>query len=280
MQPRHHTLPYLLAGAYYRLAFTAWGDTHAQPVICVHGLTRQGRDFDILAQSLSDSFYVICPDLPGRGASDWLPDPMLYQAPSYIQALSHLLAFIDRKVHWVGTSLGGICGMMIAAAPNNAIDRLVLNDIGPFLPKAALERIAAYVGQFPSFDDVAGLEAALRQVHAPFGELTDTQWAAMAEHSSRKTADGRIVAHYDPGLAAPMRASPPADIDMWVYWDRITVPMLALRGESSDLLLPETLDRMKAKSATHTVPNTGHAPALMDEPTIAVIRSFLAQARG
>ena len=275
MQPVEHQVGYLLAGSFHRLAFTAWGDPASRPVVCVHGLSRQGRDFDALAQALSDRYYVICPDLPGRGRSSWLPDPALYAPPTYAVALSHLLSLIDRPVDWVGTSLGGICGMLLAAAPGTPIQRMVLNDVGPFLPKAALERIASYVGTIPDFADVAGLESFLRQVHAPFGQLTDAQWAQMAASSARVRSDGRITLHYDPAMTTPLRQTKPADTEMWALWDMIRVPMLTLRGETSDLLLPETLARMATKSATHTVAGAGHAPAIMDAPTIGVVADFL-----
>ncbi len=274
-QPRHREVGYILGGAFHRLALTAWGDPHNEPVVCVHGLSRQGRDFDTLAQALSDRFYVLCPDLPGRGRSSWLPQAALYQPLSYVQALSHLLAFIDRPVLWVGTSLGGICGMLIAAAPGTPIRRMVLNDIGPHIPKAALARIAQYVGTIPDFADMAGLEAYLRQVHAPFGELSDAQWSAMADHSARTREDGRITLHFDPAMTIPLRETPPADVDMWAFWEAIGIPMLALRGETSDLLLPETMERMAARAATHVVDRAGHAPALMDAVTIGVVRRFL-----
>jgi pimeloyl-ACP methyl ester carboxylesterase len=287
MQPRQIDIRYLLDGVFYRLAATAWGNAHAQPVVCVHGLTRQGRDFDVLAQALAEDFYVVCPDLPGRGRSDWLNDPPpapgapaapgRYNVVTYVHALSHLLTFIDRPVLWVGTSLGGICGMMIAAARNQPIRRMVLNDIGPLIPAAALARIGAYVADIPAFETQADIEAYLRRVHAPFGALTDAQWASMAEHSTRTRPDGGVALHYDPKITAGMNTINFTDQDSWEQWERIDIPMLTLRGEASDLLLPETLQRMAAKSATHVVAGAGHAPALMDEATIALVCDFLAR---
>jgi pimeloyl-ACP methyl ester carboxylesterase len=272
---RERAISYLLGPAFYRMSVLAWGDPHAQPVVCVHGLSRNAHDFDALAAYLAARFYVLCPDLPGRGNSEWLPDGALYEPRTYVQALSHLLAFIDRPVHWVGTSLGGICGMAVAASPGNPIGRMVINDIGPFVPKAALARIVEYVGSIPEFADAAALEAYLRDVHAPFGRLTDAQWAAMAAHGGRRLPDGRLTLHYDPKLAEPLRAAEPRDMDMWHLWDRISVPLLTLRGEASDLLLPETFARMAEKSQTHVVADAGHAPAMMDEPTMAAVARFL-----
>ena len=275
MQPRTLDIPYLLDGAFYRMGCLAWGDPHAQPVICVHALTRQAHDFDALAENLANDFYVLCPDLPGRGRSDWLPSAALYQPPSYVQALSHLLTFVERPVSWVGTSLGGICGMLIAAARGQPIRRMVLNDIGPFIPKASLARIASYIGTPPDFADQKAVETYLRRIHAPFGHLTDAQWSAFASHSTRTLPDGRAALHYDPAIAHPMQASEPQDINLWPFWERIDIPLLTLRGETSDLLLPETFAQMSSKSQTHIVPNAGHAPALQDTPTISTIRAFL-----
>ncbi len=269
------SIPYLLAGRFHELALTCWGEPALPPVVCVHGLSRNARDFDVLAQALCDRFHVVCVDLPGRGRSDWLPSPELYNPVSYVAALGHVLAWVGRPVDWVGTSLGGICGMLVAAAPGAPIRRLVLNDIGPFLPKAALERIVGYVGSIPEFADLAELEAYLRQVHAPFGRLTDAQWAHMAATSARTREDGRITLHFDPALTVPLLATPPADTDMWPVWDAIRAPVLALRGATSDLLLPETLARMGERAAAHVVANAGHAPALMDAPTVSVIGEFL-----
>lgn len=267
---------YLLAGAFFRMSYTEWGAPDAPVVVCVHGLTRTGRDFDPLARHLSDRFRVICPDLPGRGASDWLPDPALYQPASYVQALAHLLAAIRKPVMWVGTSLGGICGMAVAAASGQPVTRLVLNDIGPRIPAAALARIRDYIGQQPEFADLAAAEAHLRQVHADFGPLTDADWAEMARHSTRSLEDGRLTLHYDPAIAAPLLTTPVADADLSPWWDQVGVPVLAIRGEHSDLLLPDTWDAMaRTGASTHLVPGAGHAPSLTDGDTMAVIRQFL-----
>ncbi len=274
---RDVVIPYLLGGGFYRLAFTEFGH-HASPaVICVHGLTRNGRDFDRLAEALAGRFHVICPDLPGRGASDWLPDSAFYQPASYVTALAHLLAYLNKPVAWIGTSLGGICGMMIAAAPNAPVTRLVLNDIGPHIPAAALARIREYMAAAPQrFASIGEIGAHLRKVHAPFGALSDAQWAHLAEHSARRLPDGGFALHYDPKITEQVLAGAPGDVNMTSIADQISVPILAIRGAESDLLTEATLARMRASgAATFIVPNAGHAPALMDEPSIAVIREFL-----
>ena len=279
---QHQNVGYLLGGAFHRMAYTAWGDPAAPVVVCVHGLTRNGRDFDALAENLSDRFRVICPDLPGRGASGWLPDPMLYQAQHYVTALAHLLAAIGRDVAWVGTSLGGICGMVTAATPGNPIAKLVLNDVGPAIPAEALARIRDYMlastasRHMERFADLDAIERHLRLIHAPFGPLTDAQWAHLARHSARTLPDGHLAMHYDPAIAASLRDHPAAAVDLWAFWERIQIPVLAIRGDASDLLLPDTLARMAESGAqTLVVPNTGHAPALMDPDRIAAVRAFL-----
>ncbi|MGH7070565.1 MAG: alpha/beta fold hydrolase [Acetobacteraceae bacterium] len=277
MEMRSSETRFLLNGRFYRMAAVEMGDPAASPVICVHGLTRSGRDFDPLMSALAERFLVIAPDLPGRGRSDWLADGALYQPVSYVQALAHLLAKIGRPVMWVGTSLGGICGMMIAAARGQPITRMVLNDIGPEIPEAALKRIRDYMLAAPEgFADLAALESHLRLIYAPFGSLSDADWARMALTSARPLPDGRLAFHYDPRIADPIRAEPPAAINMWALWERIRIPVLVIRGQSSDLLLPETLQRMTCSGARSlVVAGAGHAPALADRASQQAIADFL-----
>ncbi|WP_369413597.1 alpha/beta fold hydrolase [Caldovatus aquaticus] len=247
-------------------------------MLCVHGLTRSGRDFDALARALAQAGRrVLCPNLPGRGASDWLPEPSLYALPTYVGALAHLLARLEGPVDWVGTSLGGLCGLVVAAMPGHPVRRLVLNDIGPFVPKAALARIRDYVGAEVAFPDLAALEAHLRAVHAPFGPLGDAEWRHLAETSARPAEGGGVRLHYDPAIAAPLRAAEPADLDLWALWERIAVPVLVLRGARSDLLLPETAARMAARPGVRLeeIAEAGHAPALMEARQIGLVGEFL-----
>ncbi|OYV39634.1 MAG: hypothetical protein B7Z81_03065 [Acidocella sp. 20-61-6] len=231
---RANSVQYLLGTKFYKMAYVEFGNPAAPAVLCVHGLTRNGRDFDMLAAALEDRFHVICPDLPGRGKSDWLAEPMAYQPPSYVVALSHLLAALGKPVSWVGTSLGGICGMMVAAAQNTPIKRMVLNDVGPLIPAASLKRIRDYmVGAPERFANMATLEAHLREVHAPFGKLTDAQWAHMARYSARSVLDqtgaGTLAMHFDPKIIEPMRGTVPLDVDLWPLWEMIKMPLLTIR---------------------------------------------------
>jgi pimeloyl-ACP methyl ester carboxylesterase len=280
---RPNTVTYLLGAKFYKMAYVEFGNPAAPAVLCVHGLTRNGRDFDALAEALEDRFHVICPDLPGRGKSDWLPEAMAYQPASYVVALAHLLAALGKPVAWVGTSLGGICGMMTAAAQNAPITRLVLNDIGPHIPAAALKRIRDYMTAAPErFTSLAALEAHLREIHAPFGPLSDAQWAHLARFSARTVLDqtgaGAFAMHYDPKIIEPMRTAVPIDADMWPIWEQLKLPILAIRGAQSDLLLPETFERMQAEGAQgYVVENAGHAPALMDAESINQVREFLSK---
>jgi pimeloyl-ACP methyl ester carboxylesterase len=270
---------WLAADGFHTLAYVAWGEPGARPpIVCVHGLTRNGRDFDRLAAALARAGrFVVCPDMPGRGGSDWLSDPMLYAVPTYVAACSHLLAALGAgAVDWVGTSMGGLVGMSIAALPGQPIRRMVLNDIGPFVPAAALARIKAYVGSDPAFPGIEALEAHLRRVHEAFGPMTAEDWRHLAQHSARNDETGTIRLHYDPGIARPM-PEPAQDLDLWALWDRIAIPVLVLRGALSDILPPETAARMAARRGVtlHTVPGVGHVPALVDDDQIGRVAAFL-----
>ncbi|HEX3983949.1 MAG TPA: alpha/beta hydrolase, partial [Acidisoma sp.] len=204
--------------------------------------------------------------------------PALYTPLTYVAALGALLATLPPAVLWVGTSLGGICGMILAAQPKTPLSKLVLNDIGPFIPAAAIARIRDYMQPPPVFSDVAELEAFLRVILASFGIPDDRAWAEMAEHSSRRLPDGRVTLHYDPAIGEAMQADVPADVNLQDFWEKITIPTFTIRGALSDLLLPETLAAMeKDGSGSLVVPEVGHAPALMDAKTISAIRGFLAE---
>jgi pimeloyl-ACP methyl ester carboxylesterase len=275
---RRGRLRYLLGAAFHTLAWTEWGPADGAPVLCVHGLTRNGRDFDVLAAALAaHGRRVFCPDLPGRGDSDRLPDPMAYTPPSYVVALGHLLARIDGPVDWVGTSLGGICGMMVAAAPGQPIRRLVLNDIGARVPAGALSRIADYVRRELSFADLPALEAHLRLVHAPFGPLTDGEWRHLAETSGRIRPDGRLGMHYDPAIGEPFAKGETGTLELGALWSRVAVPVLLLRGAQSDVLTAETAREMATRREVELVelPGIGHAPALMEPAQVGRVADFL-----
>lgn len=248
----------------------------------MHGLTRNGRDFDVLAAALAADYRVVCPDVVGRGASDWLAEKIDYGYPQYVSDMSALIAHVNADhVHWVGTSMGGLIGMLLAALPQSPIGRLVMNDVGPFLPAAALERIAAYVGGDPRFSSRAELDAYLREIYAPFGPFTDEQWQGLVRSSERRLDDGRIGLSYDPGIAVPIKALPRQDIDMWPIWNDVECPVLVIRGERSDVLPAEVADRMTTSGprATLTVlPGIGHAPTLMSDDQVALISEWLSGA--
>jgi pimeloyl-ACP methyl ester carboxylesterase len=266
----------------HTFAYADWGDASAERVvICCHGLTRNGRDFDALARRLAEAGYrVICPDVAGRGRSDWLQDPAEYGYPQYLADMTALIASLGvATVDWIGTSMGGLIGLFLAAAPNTPIRSLILNDVGPFLPRAALERIAGYVGRDERFDNLAAVEAHLRQVHAPFGPLTDAQWRHVAEHGHRSRADGSVGLAYDPAIAVNVRQAV-QDWDFWEVWDKLTQPTLVLRGALSDLLSAEVAAAMTRRGPNAelvTFPGIGHAPALMAEDQIEIVQRWLAR---
>jgi pimeloyl-ACP methyl ester carboxylesterase len=269
----------LSPAGFHRIAYTEWGEAGAKRVIlCCHGLTRNGRDFDALAGSLSRHARVICPDIVGRGKSDWLTDPLHYAYPQYCVDMAALIARLGAdEVDWIGTSMGGVIGMTLAAQRDTPIRRLVVNDVGPFVPRTALARIADYVGLDNRFSSLDAIETHMRKVHAPFGPLTDAQWRHLVAHGSRKRPDGTFGLAYDPAISNNVRLAV-RDWDFWPVWDRIPLPTLLLRGAQSDLLLAETAEEMtmrgpKAKLVTWE--GMGHAPALMDKAQIGVIADWL-----
>lgn len=283
MTPRLRALKALGPHGFTEIAYTEWGpETGDRVAVCVHGLTRNARDFDWLAAALADrGWRVLCPDMPGRGRSAWLRDPKDYGYALYLAASAAVIARSGaEQVAWIGTSMGGIIGMMLAAQPHTPLRSLVLNDVGALIPKASIARIGTYVGDAPDFSDLAAVEAYLRRVHAPFGALSDAQWRHMAEHGSRPAEPGRLRLHYDPAIAVPFRQQEPQDVDLRPFWNAIKIPTLILRGATSDLLLPETATEMSANGRAELVeiPGCGHAPALMDSDQIATVMGFVEQA--
>jgi pimeloyl-ACP methyl ester carboxylesterase len=265
----------------HRIAYLEWGEPHNPRVlVCVHALTRCARDFDALARAMSDRYRVVCPDVAGRGDSAWLPDPMLYQLPQYLADMVTLIARLDvEEVHWVGTSMGGLIGMALAAQPETPVAKFVINDAGPVVSKASLERIATYVGVAPAFPDLAAAEQYVRAVSATFGPHSDAEWRFLTEVATRRNADGTLRMHYDPKLAEPFRANmPDKDLELWPLWDAVRAPTLVLRGAQSDLLARETAEQMTSrgpKAKVVEIPGIGHAPTLMHEDQIRIVREFL-----
>ena len=286
---------------FHRVHYTDWGNpANERAVICVHGLSRNCRDFDFLAAELAADFRVVCPDIAGRGRSDWLANKDDYAYPQYMADLNALIARVtepappagmsgllsrllgkqhrDRKIYWVGTSMGGLLGMLLAAMPGSPIARLVVNDVGPLIPRASLQRIAEYLGQDPRFKTYAELESYVRLISAPFGPLTDTQWRHLTETGARQHDNGTWGMCYDPQIAVPFRKGPLVDVDLWKYWDAVRCETLLLRGTESDLLLKQTAEEMQARGPRPRMvefPGVGHAPMLMAEDQIAVVADFL-----
>ena len=262
---------------FHWMRYTEWGDPHnTRVLVCVHGLTRTGRDFDYLAERLSDAYRVVCPDVAGRGRSDWLRDPADYTYAQYNTDMATLMASLHAEtVDWVGTSMGGIIGMILAGLPGTPVRRLVMNDVGAFIPKASLERIGQYVGAEPHFESLEALEGAMRAI-SPFGPLDASQWRHLAMHVAKEEG-GRWKFRYDPGIARNFHAAPVGDVDLRPFWNLVHGPVLVIRGAQSDLLLAQTLEEMKRRPRTeaHVVPDTGHCPMLMDDAQVGVVRRFL-----
>jgi len=271
----------LSIAGFHRMSYAEWGPPDAaRTVVCVHGLTRIGQDFEVLAQALAeDGLRVVCPDVVGRGDSDWLADPQGYTFEQYLADMAVLMARLAvERVTWIGTSMGGLIGMALAAQPGNPIERILLNDVGPFIPKSAIARLATYVGADPRFPDMAAAERYVRDVHAPFGSLGDEGWRRLTEISVKPADSGGLRLHYDPRIGDAFRQEAPEDMDIWGLWDSISCPALVLRGADSDLLLPETAVQMGKRGPNAEVieiAGCGHAPALRATDQVAVIRGWL-----
>ena len=260
--------------------YMEWGAGHAETVIAWHGLARTGRDMDEIAAHLAARFRVICPDTLGRGLSQWSPRPETEYSLAFYGRLA--VSLMDQlgiaEAHWLGTSMGGAIGIHLAAGPlRGRIRRLVLNDIGPKLGEAAVERIRTYAGSPAQFDRVGELEQYFRVIYKPYGWLSDDQWRHLTETSVRRTAEGKVTPHYDPAMVLQFTHHP-RDYDQWEAWDAIDIPTLCLRGEHSDLLLPEVADEMRSrgpKAVVVTIPGCGHAPALNVPEQFALVARFL-----
>ena len=281
--PRTLQLRSLSPHGFHRIVYYEWGEpANPQVVICVHGVGRNGRDFDVVAEALAPTHRVIAVDMPGRGNSDWLSDPNDYVFPTYMTTLTALIARsgVD-TVDWIGTSMGGLLGIVMAAQPKTPIQRLVVNDVGPHIEPAALARIGSYFGSDPTFASYPEIEDYIREISAPFGPLTDRQWEYLTRTNVRQRADGRWGIAYDPGIAIPFRNAP-APPDLWPVWDAIACPVLVLRGAQSDLLSPAVAEQMAARGPKPRViefPGIGHAPMLLEPDQWRPIVDFLRQAR-
>jgi pimeloyl-ACP methyl ester carboxylesterase len=263
------------------MAYLEWGDPRNDRIlVCVHGLTRCARDFDRLAQALSERYRVVCPDVAGRGDSEWLANPAHYVIAQYVADMVTLIARLDvEHVHWVGTSMGGLIGMFLGAQKGTPITRLVMNDAGPVIARASLERIGTYLGVWPPLPTIEAAEAYVRTVSAPFGPHTDAEWRFLTEIVVRKNAGGGYRMNYDPRIAEPYKkALPEKDLEFWPVWDEIRCPTLVLRGAESDLLSRATCEKMATrgpKANVKEIAGVGHAPTLLHDDQIGIVRDFL-----
>jgi pimeloyl-ACP methyl ester carboxylesterase len=260
--------------------FTDWGEEQRDAVVAWHGLARTGRDMDELAAHLERRYRVICPDTIGRGLSQWSPHPEREYCLDFYGRIA--VALLDglriERCHWVGTSMGGAIGLHLAAgALKGRIRRLVLNDIGPKIADAAVERIRSYAGKPPRFTSLTELEQYFRTIYKSYGWLSDAQWRHLTETSARRLPDGGITTHYDPNMVMQF-VHHPHDYDQWEAYDRIDAPTLCLRGETSDLLLAETAEEMRRRgprAVLATIPGCGHAPALNVPDQLNLVERFL-----
>jgi pimeloyl-ACP methyl ester carboxylesterase len=267
------------------MAYVEWGAAdNPRVLVCVHGLTRVGRDFDRLAQRLANRYRVVCPDVVGRGGSDWLRDPSYYAVPQYVADMVTLVARLGvDQVHWVGTSMGGLIGMALAGQAGSPITRLVINDVGPTLDAAALARIGTYVGQPVRFADIEQAVDYVARVSAPFGLTSRDEWREITETVIRPAPGGGWQPHYDPRLAEPFKQVTPdsaaaAEAALWRVYEQIRCPTLLTRGAQSDLLSPATAQRMTTSGPRARLlefAGVGHAPMFMHDDQIDVVQRFL-----
>ena len=287
----------------HRMAYWLWGDAAAAHlVVCVHGLSRQGRDFDVLARALlaraaaqGQALRVVCPDVVGRGDSDWLKEPMGYQFPTYVGDMLTLLGTLAQqapiaRLDWVGTSMGGLIGLMLAGAPDLPLPlpmrRLVLNDVGPVIEWQALQRIGQYLGKSGPFESVEAGAARLRELAPGFGPHTDAQWLALSRPMLRPAPQGGWRLHYDPAIAVPYAAvtqesSAQGEALLWQLYDQVTAETLVLRGADFDLLSAATARAMQARGPRPRVlefAGVGHAPTLVADDQVAAVCDFLLRA--
>ncbi|HEU4777474.1 MAG TPA: alpha/beta hydrolase [Telluria sp.] len=277
-----------MAGLHH-MAYKEWGAAdNPNVLVCVHGVTRVSDDFDAMARALAADYRVICPDVVGRGRSGRLRNPQLYVIPQYVSDMVTLLAQVlanneRQSVDWFGTSMGGLIGLGLASLPGNPIARLILNDIGPSLEAAALQRIGDYIGQdmrFPTFDEGARF---IRDVSLTFGPHTEEEWHKLAADVLRQDQDGMWVRHYDMGLAQPFRSATPESVAadqaaLWTSYDAITCPTLLIRGSESDLLSRATAASMTERGPRAKlveIAGVGHAPTFVHDDQIAIVRQFL-----
>jgi pimeloyl-ACP methyl ester carboxylesterase len=289
IEPKRKTVQCSSPAGLHRMAYKEWGDpANPRVLVCVHGVTRVSGDFDQLARALCDHYRVVCPDVVGRGQSERLRDPAHYVVPQYVADMVTLIARVTavghaNEVHWFGTSMGGLIGMILASLPNSPIARLVLNDIGPTLDPAAMARIGEYIGQdvrFPSYE--AGARY-VREVSASFGPHSEAEWDKLARDVLVQNADGQWTRHYDLGLAKPFAAITPdraaQDQQMlWQAFDAIRCPTLLVRGGQSDLLSRATADEMTRRGPKPRLvefAGVGHAPTFVHDDQIAAARAFL-----
>ena len=282
--PRLNAVQCLGSQGLHRMAYWEWGDpANPRVLVCAHGLSRQGRDFDTLARALCGDYRVVCPDVVGRGHSGWLADPMGYSLPAYVADMVTLLARLQADtVDWVGTSMGGLIGLGLAALAGSPISRLVLNDVGPTIEPVSLQRIGTYLGQPQHWATEDAAADALWSVSQGFGPHSRAQWLALTRPQLRPDGAG-FKSHYDPAIAVPFKLITPelarlGEAALWQAYDKLRCPTLLLRGENSDLLSPSTAQAMTQRGPRATLvqlPGIGHAPTLVQADQVQVVREFL-----
>lgn len=289
MQAQRFSVQCISPAGLHRMSYKQWGDPNNPKVLmCVHGLTRVSDDFDVIAQALQEEYRVVCPDVVGRGQSDHLANPAYYQIPQYVSDIVTLIACVSANneattIDWLGTSMGGLIGMVLASLPNNPIQKLILNDVGPTINAEALQRIGTYLGEDIRFNSFEEAEKYIRAISFSFGPHSEEQWIKLAKDVLKQDAEGKWMRQYDLNLALPIKSMTPeaakaGQAMLWSAYDAITCPTLLMRGSESDLLSHATGLEMQNRGPRATmveIVGVGHAPTLLQADQIDIVRQFL-----
>jgi pimeloyl-ACP methyl ester carboxylesterase len=259
---------------------TTWGNSKNPKVLfCLHGLTRNGRDFDYLANELKDHYLVVCPDLAGRGQSEWFENAKHYNNQQYLIDMAIVLAnFPGREIHWLGTSMGGLIGMVFASDRKSPITRLIMNDVGPTVPQSVLANLGMALASTPVCDTLEEFTQYLRLTYSDFGQLPDRIWNHLAKFDHRRTEDGRYTRNFDPKILANFSTLSETECDFWDYWQLLKCPLLVIKGENSKVLTNAIFDQMLNSGIEmehRVIPNVGHTPTLMLEEQIQLVKEWL-----
>lgn len=265
----------------HHIFYKEWGDSsNPNVLLCAHGLTRNSGDFDYLCRKMEDQYHIVCPDMPGRGQSDWLAKDEYHYTVYIADAIALIARLGAKKIDWIGTSMGGLMGMILAAQPNTPIRKLVINDAGPAMSRETQISIGKYAGNDDRFNTFEEVVAYFKNLYSTWGKVSDEHWVNLARQSSRQLPDGIFSLAYDPAIVAPLKENLDAlqDVSVWPIYEAVQIPMLLLHGTESTILSSNLVEEMKQRNKNLEVidfPGIGHAPSLTEESQVELIRTWL-----